>query len=83
MLPKEPEKCAVCGSPLPLPTPEKVLHGGRRRKYCKAYCKLRAGRRGRTIARLRRWAEIATRRGVPQAAQRFAQMADQLEARPW
>jgi len=77
------ENCIVCGRQLPLPTIEKVRHGGRARIYCGNYCRIRAGRRGRTVKRLRRWAEIATKRGVPQAAAQFTAQADRLEAMPF
>jgi hypothetical protein len=75
--------CPVCEDPLPLPSIEKILHGGRPKKYCNARCKRLASRRQGLIANMKRWRERALARGNTQLADVLEQRIAHYLGRPY
>ena len=75
--------CPVCSDPLPLPSIEKILHGGRQRKYCNPRCKRLASRRQGLIAMLRRWHDRALVNGNVKLAGVLEQRIEHYLGRPF
>jgi len=62
---------------------QRVEQGGRRRKYCTHYCRQRAYRRGRLVARLLRWASLAETREHYENAVRLRARAAEIKESPF